>query len=284
MTPSVGATALPAGTSVSLATGEQSPVETLATGTILDGGAVVTSLVELPPGAVQEAVILAAGAIGPEAPSAALVLSPLQWIVVADRLAPAGALANGSTIRRLPAAPASWYAVAADRPATLATAGIRLPLPGPTGLPAQFRPLAIGPDLQALRASLCPPSPLPLRIVLGAQELPFVVAAADRVEVSIPAAQGEALAIIRLVSPPGRPRGTRDLRRFGVAIRAVELEDKLLPLDDPGFGDGFYPVERRDSATWRWTDGEATLALPSSGAARRLAIHFTPWHTQLEPA
>ncbi len=283
MIPTVGATALPAGTSVALASGEWRPIEDLAPGAILDGKAVLTAVAELSADAVTDAVIVAAGAIAPEAPSIPLVLSPLQWIAFGDRLAPAGALANGTTIQRLPAAPPQWYALAADRAATLTAEGVSLPLPGPRGFAAHFRPLAAGPELAALRASLCPPPPLPVRLMLGGQELP-VVLAADRLEVSLPAADGAPVTVLRLVSPPGRPRGTLDLRRFGVAVRGVEIDGKALALDDPGFGDGFYAIERRDNAAWRWTSGDATLELPSSGSPRVLVLHLTSWHTHLEPA
>lgn len=284
MNPTVGSAALPAGTNVALASGEPRPIEELTPGAVLEDGGVVTSVMELPHGAVAEAVVLAADALAPGSPAAPLVLSPLQWIAFGDRLAPAGALANGGSIRRLPTVPPSWYALAADRPATLLAGGVRLALPGPAGLDARFRPLAAGPELAALRAGLRPPPPTPLRVMLGAEELPTVFAADDRLETSLPGAEGAPMTVLRLVSPAGRPRGTQDLRRFGVAIRKIELDGTALTLDDPGFGDGFYPVERRDTAAWRWTDGEATLALPPAEMPRALIIHLAPWHARLEPA
>lgn len=283
MTPIVGATALPAGTGVALASGRRRPVKDLAPGTTLEGDAALTSVAELPPGAVAEAVILAAGAIAPEAPSASLILSPLQWIAFGDRLAPVGALVNGTSIQRLPSAPPTWFTLVADRPSVLMAAGVSLPLPGPHGLAPRFRPLAAGPEIQALRASLLPPSPPPMRLLLGARAIPAVFDA-DRVEATIPAADGAPMTVLRLVSPPGRPRGTFDLRRFGVAILRVELDGAAVSLDDPGFGDGFYPVEHHDNAAWRWTNGNATLALPPADTPRTLAIQIATWHTQLEPA
>ena len=284
MTPIVGATALPAGTSVALASGgERRPVEDLAPGAILDSGAVLTSVVELPTGAVADAVILAAGAIGPGSPSAPLILSPLQCVAFGDQLAPAGALANGATIRRLPAAPPQWYALAADQAATLTAEGVSLPLPGPRGFATRLRPLPAGPELVALRAGLCPPPPLPLRLMLGAQELPATLGA-DRLEVTLPVTDGAPMTVLRLVSPPGRQRGSLDSRRFGVAVRGVELDGKALSLDDPGFGEGFYAIERHDNAAWRWTSGDATLALPPSTSPRVMVLHLTSWHTHLEPA
>ncbi len=306
MTPVAGSTALPAGTLVRLASGWQMPIEELAAGAVLDSGAVVVSVAALLRGAVPDAVSLAAGALTQGAPAADLVLSPLQWIVFADRVAPAGApddgapddgapagapgdvapagaLANGITIRRLSTAPLDWYALAVDRASTLTAAGVSLPLPGPAGLAAHLRPLAAGPALEALRARLCPPAPPSLRLMLGTQELPLAVAS-DRLEAMLPAGNEATATVLQLISPPGRPRGTADLRRFGIAIRAVELDGAALALDDPGFGDGFYPVERRDDVSWRWTNGNARLSLPASAFPRALVLHLTSWHTHLEPA
>lgn len=122
-----------------------------------------------------------------------------------------------------------------------------------------------------------------MRLLLGARAIPSLFDA-DRLEATIPAANGAPMTVLRLVSPPGRPRDTFDLRRFGVAVLRVELDGAAVSLDDPGFGDGFYPVERHDDAAWRWTNGNATLALPPADVPRRLAIHVATWHTQLEPA
>lgn len=287
-----GATALPAGSPVRLASGRQRPVEELAPGTSLDGGAVVVSVTPLPQGAVGGAVCLSAGALGDGSPAADIVLAPLQWVVLAGGtapegglrdVAPAGALANGVTIRRLSTTPAEWYAVTSDRASTLTTAGVRLPLSGADGLAADFRPLPAGPELEAIRVHLCPPPPPLLRLMLGAQELPLTIAA-DRVEATLPSEPQAPVIVMRLVSPPGRPRGTSDLRRFGIAIRGLELDGKALPLDDPGFGDGFYPVEHHDHTSWRWTNGNASLTLPASTASRSLVLHLTSWHTHLDAA
>jgi hypothetical protein len=283
MIPALGAIALPAGTRISLASAEPCPVEQLVPGAVLDSGAVVTSVVELPYGAMPDAIILANDALSPGSPALPLFLSPQQWLALGDRLVQAGALANGTTIQRLPAAPPAWYALAADRPTMLIAEGVSLALPSHGELAIGFRPLAAGTELELLRAGLRPPAPVPLRVLLGTEELAAKITDSC-LEVTLPEAEGAPMTVLRLLSPPGRPRGTQDLRRFGVAIRKIELDEKLLPLDDPGFGDGFHPVEGRDNATWRWTDGEATLALPPSDTPRILVIHIAPWHTQLEPA
>ena len=70
MTPTAGATALPAGTRIALASGKQQPIEKLAPGAILAGDAVVTAVDRLPGGSVTGAVLLAPGAIAPASPAA----------------------------------------------------------------------------------------------------------------------------------------------------------------------------------------------------------------------
>ena len=283
MIPTAGSTALPAGTLVSLASGDPIPIDVLAPGAVLENGATIASVAELPLGAMPDAILLAVDAFRPQAPATPLILSPMQWIAFGDRLAPAGALANGGTILRLVASPPTWYAITADHPATLTAAGVTLPLPGPAGIATHFRPLAAGPELDALRASLRPSPPPALRLMLGTQELP-VSLDTDRMEATLPATAGELMTILRLVSPAGYPRGTSDLRRFGVAIRKIELDGEELALDYPGLGEGFYAVESRDNASWRWTNGAATLVLPASESNRFLVLHLTTWHTHLEPA
>lgn len=92
----------------------------------------------------------------------------------------------------------------------------------------------------------------------------------------------------RLVSPRGllanitaaeRP----EARRFGVAVRGILLDDAPLALDGPAIGDGFHTLESAGSASWRWTNGEAVVHLPPSGARRRLTVLITDWHRMLQP-
>jgi len=95
-------------------------------------------------------------------------------------------------------------------------------------------------------------------------------------------------ALVRLISPRGLPATTpaeqrAAARRYGVAIRAILVEEQTLPLDGPAIGDGFHALESAGSESWRWTAGEATLHLPPAPAARRLTVQITDWHRLLQP-
>jgi hypothetical protein len=53
-----------------------------------------------------------------------------------------------------------------------------------------------------------------------------------------------------------------DDRRLGVAIARMRHYGAAIALDGPGFGAGFLPPELGGGAAWRWTSGDARLALP----------------------
>ena len=98
----------------------------------------------------------------------------------------------------------------------------------------------------------------------------------------------EGTIVARLVSPRGLPANTtaterEQTRRFGVAVRAILVDDAKLALDGPAIGDGFHNLESAGSASWRWTNGEAVVHLPPSGARRRLTVQITDWHRMLQP-
>lgn len=279
MIPDLGATILPAGTSLGLSGGKRRAVEKLAPGATLEDGAALTAVTQVPSDA---AVRVGANALAEGTPSSPVVLAPGQWIAFGNRLAPTGALVNGATVERVPP-PAPWYALATDRPALLAVHGLRLASPGPAGLAPDWRPLVAGPELRELRASLLPPPPPALRLVAGTKELSCALAS-DRAEATLPATSGAPMAVLRLLSPVGRSRDPHDSRRFGIAVLRVELAGKPVALDGASFADGFYPIECQDEDSWRWTNGNATLALPPSDVPRPLVIRFASWHTELEPA
>ncbi|HEY4173296.1 MAG TPA: Hint domain-containing protein, partial [Rhodopila sp.] len=63
-----------------------------------------------------------------------------------------------------------------------------------------------------------------------------------------------------------------DQRRLGVMIRQLTLttasDTRTIPVDDAAIGSGWWDVERDDQATWRWTDGDAAIAIASAGPCR----------------
>jgi len=55
--------------------------------------------------------------------------------------------------------------------------------------------------------------------------------------------------------------GMTDNRRLGVAVAALRIDGQAVALDADSFGVGFYPLEKHEHRSWRWTNGEATLKL-----------------------
>ena len=76
---------------------------------------------------------------------------------------------------------------------------------------------------------------------------------------------------VRLVSRVGRPTDVRpwaeDHRRLGVPVARIVVvrsgQREEMPVDHPALVRGWYDAERQDGRLWRWTDGEAWLAIGS---------------------
>ena len=89
---------------------------------------------------------------------------------------------------------------------------------------------------------------------------------------------------VRLISRAYDSPAPDDPRRRGVCVVGLALDGAALDLDGAVPGRGFYAMEGDEQRRWRWTDGNAWLALPHSEDARELAIRITDWHRVLQPA
>jgi hypothetical protein len=235
-------------------------------------------------------------------------------------LAAIGALVNGAGIRRSDATgPVAWVRLELERPGLVLAAG--LPVAArhdPTaGAPANILPP--GPAIAALRARLAraaaapepepepapppPPEPEPepepepagfdmsaapdaatiLRAVALHRALAAEADSSDTIwHFTLPPGAAEVL----LLSPPGVPANTpaaqrATSRRYGVAIRGIMLDGSPVALDGPELAAGFHDPESAGRQTWRWTTGEALLALAPAAEPRRLTVEITDWHTLL---
>jgi hypothetical protein len=75
-----------------------------------------------------------------------------------------------------------------------------------------------------------------------------------------------------------------DTRRLGVALARVLVDGTELPLTAPAFGRGFLPAEGDGVHRWRWTTGEAELAIPPRACEITLELHIhTGWSRYWEP-
>jgi hypothetical protein len=66
-------------------------------------------------------------------------------------------------------------------------------------------------------------------------------------------------------------------RRLGIAVAALRHADRPLPLAGRRLGPGWHDVETDGSAAWRWTDGDAALALGPGPLEIDLALTARYW-------
>jgi hypothetical protein len=86
---------------------------------------------------------------------------------------------------------------------------------------------------------------------------------------------------VRLLSRTWVPAQTRagesDTRSLGVAVGRLWLDGREVALDSPGLAAGWHAPE----PGWRWTDGDAALAVAGArDAAFELALTGTYWHDE----
>lgn len=260
------------------------------------------------PGVVIAAGLLAAARIDPAAPPPAPLLPagpattalrqrlarqaappPAEPAPAATPETPAAQAAAPEPAPPEPAAPepAAAEPAAAEPAAPEATAAApaeATAAPEPAPEPAAEPAPAETPAADAPAPASDGPQPV-LRIVVKGETLPLLDGSTETTwDVMLPAGT----TIVRLISPRGLPANTTaaeraSTRRFGVAIRSLLLDDAPIPLDSAAIGDGFHNIESAGSESWRWTNGEAVLHLPSSAARRQLTVLITNWHRMLQP-
>ena len=84
-----------------------------------------------------------------------------------------------------------------------------------------------------------------------------------RLHYQVPAAACGVWLVSRSAVPAEVQDDSTDCRRLGVAVSRVVYGGEVIPLTDPRLGSGWHDVEYAgDDVAWRWTDGDAGLALP----------------------
>jgi hypothetical protein len=84
---------------------------------------------------------------------------------------------------------------------------------------------------------------------------------------------------LRLISrsyvPVEANPGSGDARRLGVPLARLRFDGQEVALDDGTCVAGFHPPEG-EGTVWRWTTGDATLALPARAAEATLELAIHP--------
>lgn len=234
---------------------------------------------------------IAAGAFAPGVPRAALCLSPDHAISIDGRLIPVRYLENGTTIRQEAAGVITYWHVELATHDVLLAEGLACESYLDTGNRGAFAngegpveaaaeaalavwaaracaPLVTtGPEVTAIRLAL-----LDRAIALGfapANDPAVRLRAGDAV--LLPERTGgrhrfrldggvAALRLQSLSAVPAHaaPEGD-DHRRLGLAVRAIRADGRPIPLDDARLGAGWHA--REAGAGWRWTDGDACIAI-----------------------
>jgi T5SS/PEP-CTERM-associated repeat protein len=252
-----------------------------------------------------------AHAFGPGRPHADLLLSPDHAVLQGGHLIPVRYLVNGRTIAQERVEHITYWHVELPRHGVVLAEGLPAESYLDTGNRAAFAngaaAVQLHPDFarRAWQAQACAPLLLDGPRIAAAKRR--LLARARRLGDALTddpgltvLADGRALptertgqqwrvrlplrgTAVRLVSRSWIPAHTRpnecDTRRLGVAISRIWLDRRAASLDSAGFGAGWHAPE----ADWRWTDGNAELALHGvRELAFEVAMTGTYWRD--EPA
>jgi hypothetical protein len=310
-----------AGTRVVTLDGEM-PVERLRPGmlvlTLSGNGAPLKPVVRVGQARIDPAadadtvrpVRIAADAIGPGVPIRDLCVAPGHGIAVEDAdgrrgLVPAASLVNGATIRREPACDTVAYVEVATATHELLMADgmaaeSTVDPPSPTAL--QHLAAAAAREVHArllARARSCghvltedpgltllcaggtagtnPAGMVAAEMILGE--------AGDYVFLLPPGCPAVLLRSRRFVPAETDPAGG-DSRRLGVALDRIVHDGIELDMAGPACGAGFLPPEGEAPLCWRWTTGDAVLALPEADQETVLELRLRRGWSRywLEPA
>jgi autotransporter-associated beta strand protein len=253
-----------------------------------------------------------AHAFGENLPARDLWLSPAHAVLVEDVLIPILRLVNGVTIaqQRLPSVtyfhvelashdiilaenlPAESYLDTGNR-AAFENAGTCMQLH------PDFRPLGTkdfcrpfhedGPQVQRARQALMARLPRlgyaqssepALHLLADGERIDPIPLPEDRLAFCLPAGRANIALISRSFIPAAITPGNADFRELGVCIKEIQIDGKLLSLDEPtAFQQGWHGCEQ---GGWRWTTSRAWLPAKTRLLILQLNAVGTYWVSAAE--
>jgi hypothetical protein len=111
-----------------------------------------------------------------------------------------------------------------------------------------------------------------LRVEYGGRSFAAVAIEGSRHTFLLPAWQGMLRLRSRYAAPSDARPWIEDQRQLGVMVRAMTVTDdndsRTITVDDPALQAGWWSIEQDDRSMWRWTDGDAIVAVQSATPCR----------------
>ncbi len=156
-----------------------------------------------------------------------------------------------------------------------------------------WRSLAMRAVLLGLRLPMEPETTVNpgLHVIVDGRTIAPIRVEAMRYTFVLPPTNGPVRLVSRSVNPSAVRPWVEDRRRLGVMVSHMTLwtggPALAVPLDDPRLSDGWWDIERDNATMWRWTDGNAVIALPAAESAMlEVTLAETldyPLHQDVEP-
>jgi T5SS/PEP-CTERM-associated repeat protein len=128
-----------------------------------------------------------------------------------------------------------------------------------------------------------------LRLLADGRVLPPIATDGSRHVFALPAGTRSVRVLSRAAAAGiAAPVPIDDRRRLGIAIRRIVLRDDAaateIALDGPALGRGWWAPERAGTRLWRWTDGDAEIALDDAAQTAGALLEITVQATHAYPA
>ncbi len=121
-----------------------------------------------------------------------------------------------------------------------------------------------------------------LRVLAGGREFQPMEVASGRYVFALPAGLRSARLVSRAAAPADSHPWLNDRRQLGVAVERIELHSadgtEDVAIDHPALSHGWWDAERAANGIQRWTNGDATIPLPTGPVLLELTLAGTGFY------